>query len=466
MEIEIGLKIPIKKNFDIREFLEEREKRVLYQRELIKKWGTSIISMRANYPGEEKNEALPLNIVEIVRNEICDILKNKIVGIEKLNTLEGRSYIIGIDMPEMEIKKISIEVEENHLLGRCVDIDIFSSEGTPISRENLGYSKRKCYICGESAFVCGRSGKHSLIEIKENIRQRYEEYLVTQQRNENYSDGLADLALKSMILEVSTNPSFGLVSPMTKGAHDDMDFFMFIDSSFAIKPYLKEMAMCGFSSLPLKIIFQKIKNIGIETEKKMFEITKGVNTHKGMIFLLGIGISAVGKCLYEKKNNKEIKKIIIEMCSDILKDFEDINKKEKITNGEKLYLEYGVTGVRGEVFNGLEIVFEKGLKELEKLLLGGVNINSAMVQTLLYYMTFVEDTTILHRHKLKGLKAVQEETKEVYEIGGYLIKEGQTKIEELEKKYTKNRISPGGSADLLAITLFFYEVKQKYFNGV
>lgn len=451
--------------FDITQFLEEREKRVAYQTKLIEKWGTSIISMRANYPGENKNEFIPLKIIEILKKEIYSILKKEIIGIEELNTLEGRSYIMGINMSEIEIKKISIEIEEKHLLGRCVDIDIFSSKGVSVSRSDLGYQKRKCYICDEVAFVCGRSMKHSVEEVKKNIQKRYEEYLIVEEKNEKYSGELANLALKSMLLEVSASPSFGLVSPVTNGAHNDMDFFMFVESSFAIKPFLKEMAMSGFSPLSLENIFQKIKNIGVEAEKEMFKATNGVNTHKGMIFLLGIGIAAVGKKLYENKKNIEVKEIIIEMCKGVLEDFEEVKNKQKLTNGEKLYLEYGMLGARGEVFKGLEIVLGKGVEKLEKLLELGVGINSTMVQILLYYISIVDDTTILHRHKMIGLRSVQREAKEIYESGGYLTEKGQEKIKEMEKKYIEKKISPGGSADLLATTLFFYEVKHKYFNN-
>ena len=50
------------------------------------------------------------------------------------------------------------------------------------------------------------------------------------------------------------------------------------------------------------------------------------------------------------------------MTRDILKDFENIDISKKLTHGEKLYLENGFTGIRGEIKNGLNIIFNGSLE--------------------------------------------------------------------------------------------------------
>ncbi|MEG1364546.1 MAG: citrate lyase holo-[acyl-carrier protein] synthase, partial [Cetobacterium sp.] len=255
--------------FDLNKFLEDRETRAEKQYSLIEQFNTPLLSLRPNYPGENKNDFIAVDIVDIISKEIISILSDKIIYKEIIQSLEGKTYLFNIDIDSSELKKIAMEIEESHPLGRCVDIDIFNEESKLLSRTDFGFSKRKCFICDELAFVCGRSFTHSHEEIKLNIRNRYENYIKIKNKQEQYCDLLADFALKGIILEVSSSPSFGLVSPLTQGSHSDMNFFTFLNSSFAIKPFLKEMSLVGYSSLSIDTIFKKIRIIGISAEENM-----------------------------------------------------------------------------------------------------------------------------------------------------------------------------------------------------
>lgn len=446
--------------FNLDEFLDAREKRVEKQKELIAQYKSSLISMRCNYPGEEKNSFISNSIVEAIYKEIVDIFQNKILNVHKIESLEGKSYLLNIKMDSLELKKIVMEVEENHILGRCVDIDVFSEKGTPISRKYFGLEKRKCYICNEMAFVCSRKKTHTLKELEKEIEKKYSFYLKMSKKNEKISEILGDLALKAMILEVSAAPSFGLVSPLTSGSHKDMDYYTFLESSFTIKPYLKKMANFGYSSFPLELIFKKIRKVGIEAEKKMFLATKDINTHKGMIFLMGIAVTAAAKAHYENMGFQDISKIIVNMCSEIMEDFKDLKSKKSLTHGEKLYLEYGIKGIRGEVVGGLENIFSGGLDILEESLKKDSSINLAMIQTLIFFMKTLEDSTILHRHGVKILNEVKKDADFLLKKGGVYSENGLKEIMKMEKRYIELGISPGGSADSLAVTLFLYEIKK------
>ena len=97
---------------------------------------------------------------------------------------------------------------------------------------------------------------------------------------------IGDLALNSMIYEVATAPSFGLVSPLTQGSHDDMDFFTFLKSSFAIKEGFERMAEIAYSYLPLEKAFLQSRKIGIEMEINMFKATENVKYSQRYDFLI------------------------------------------------------------------------------------------------------------------------------------------------------------------------------------
>lgn len=450
--------------FDLNRFLELREERVELQKNLLNQFNYPLIAIRTNYPGENKLEPLAIKITDIASNEIKYLFKNKIIFEKILENLEGKIYLFIIKEKVEIIKKICVEFEENHILGRCLDIDVYSTDGSSLSRSMFGYPKRKCMICDDLAFVCGRSMKHSHQDIKDVILKKYIDYNDYLIKRDEIAKKIGDLALNSMIYEVATAPAFGLVSPLTQGSHSDMDFFTFLKSSFAIKDGFEEMAKISYSYLNLKDIFLLSRKIGLDMEKNMFKATENVNTHKGMIFLLGVVVVAVSKILYENKNFDDIQFLIKDMCKDILKDFENIKNKKELTHGEKLFIDYGFTGVRGEVKNGLEVVFNGSLKILEDSLKRNPDFNLAFVQTLIFLMGKVMDSTIVHRHSIQMLNRVKKEAEEFFKNGGIYEKTGLKTAIDIENAYIKEKISPGGSADLLAVTIFLYFFKNLFFN--
>ncbi len=445
--------------FNLEEFLLMREKRVEIQNSIINKFKKPILVLRANYPGEDKNNFIPKAIVETIKKEILEIFNTDILTTEHISSIEGPTYIFSIDCLGLELKRIAMSLEENHTLGRCVDIDIFDENGYAFSRTDLGGEKRKCLICNNMAFICGRTGAHSHRELQDIIQQKYEQNLKILEAQETLSNFLSNKALKSIVLEVSASPSFGLVSPLTQGAHKDMDFFTFLDSSFAMSPYLKDVSKAGYSPLPLDLIFKKIRYMGKISEEEMFQATKNVNTHKGMIFLMGISVAMSSKAKFENLKFENISNLISEMCKDILKDFENIKSKTTLTHGEKLFLNHGIVGVRGIVKKGLNIIFNEAIDIFESSILKEKNVNSAMIRTLIFLMSSLEDTTILHRHDIDILNSVKSEAMELHSNFQNTSLDISL-LKEIEKRYSEKRISPGGAADLLAVTIFLQSIKS------
>lgn len=286
---------------------------------------------------------------------------------------------------------------------------------------------------------------------------------------------ISSFALQGMLYEVACFPSPGLVSSISQGAHKDMDHYTFIDSSCSLIKYLMLCSERGFSNNSPKEILKECRSLGIDAEKRMFNKTEGVNTHKGMLFLMGISCIAVGKTIHDNKGFKDIQGIIKEMCYDIvekelyylkkyIKDYnsiEEMCKEMKLSYGEKLFLIHNTEGIRGEVARGLPTIFQFALdfyKDNEDL-----SKNDRLIQTLIGIMQYSEDSNILHRHSIETLKEMQEKAKYILSIGGMRTKEGKDAIEELDRDFSKRGISPGGSADLLAVTVFFNLV-EKYMN--
>ena len=109
---------------------------------------------------------------------------------------------------------------------------------------------------------------------------------------------VAQQATRSLLYEVSITPKPGLVDRIDSGAHTDMDFFTYLDSSVALTEYfrLAYLESRVHSHLPAPELFSHLRELGLQAEQQMYEATGGVNTHKGSIFTLGLLCGGLG-CL-------------------------------------------------------------------------------------------------------------------------------------------------------------------------
>ncbi|WP_234117436.1 triphosphoribosyl-dephospho-CoA synthase CitG [Clostridium hydrogenum] len=284
----------------------------------------------------------------------------------------------------------------------------------------------------------------------------------TDEHKEKIAFNIASFAIQAMMYEVSCFPSPGLVSPVSNGAHKDMDFYTFIDSTCALSSYFVKFVREGFKEVSCKQLFRNIREIGIEAEKDMFLKTKGVNTHKGMIFLMGIACAAAGKAVSDGRSFEAIRKIIVEMTAGIVKsELENIDLNKELSYGEKIYVDYKIKGIKGEVEEGMPIVFDFSLKFFDES--AELSINDRLVHTLIGIMQVCEDTNIIHRHSVEILREVQEKAKSIIKAGGMKSCEGREMIQNLNEEFIEKNISPGGSADILGVTVFM-DLIRKYIN--
>ena len=448
----------------ITEFLLDRDRRVLYQEHLLKEnKDKTLVTIRINYPGIEKSNYITDNIVNTIYNEILTYYGKFIVFEDKYKNKEGIVAHFLFDLDFVNVKKEMINVEEEHILGRCLDIDVYTLKNDKvigISRSDLFKKPRRCFICDLDAKICSRAQTHTIDEIKNYFEVVYKNFKDSQKKTDSLAYEVSQMALKAMISEVSTFPSFGLVSPISSGAHKDMDYYTFLNSAVAITPFLKKMFEVGYSYYSPEYIFDAIRDIGKECEEKMFEATNNINTHKGMIFLMGISMAAIGKALYENKEFYQIQDIIKSMVKNILDDFKELHKKEKLTHGERLYLEYGFTGIRGQVQDGLSVLFDN---IIDNYINSDLKENDLYTQILIELMARVEDSTVVYRHDISTLRKVQSDAKDLLNMGGRFTEEGRQKCHHLEDLYIKENISPGGCADLLAISILLIDVKKRLF---
>lgn len=372
--------------------------------------GFDCVTLKANIPGENKNIDDAHILVDIFNKEIQKKLNIK--G-ELVKGHDGPMYIYEVLKGSIQ-KESLVWIEENHKLGRYVDIDLYTKDGIA-SRGVM----RKCYLCDNPAFVCGREKKHP---IKSLLKKVHDDIIIF------LEDKLNEYINYAMEKELEISPKFGLVCKDNCGSHKDMNYALMNNAKESIVPYFKKMFECGLK-YDYDEILPRIREIGLKCEKKMFKATGGINAYKGLIFILGLAVSAIGYKL--KHFSDDLFDAISYISQDLVKDFEGEDK----TFGMIAYKKYHILGARGEAINGL--IHLRGMLDTNKL-----DSNEDILKGLIYLIGCVDDTVLLKRcgnlekyYQIKyRFKYLNFDYAEINRLNEYCI----------SKNY-----SFGGSADLL-----------------
>ena len=219
---------------------------------------------------------------------------------------------------------------------------------------------------------------------------------------------LADLAERALRMELDTPMKPGLVGPDSVGAHKDMDYGVMRKGIAAIRPFFPRMAL---AETP-----EELRQLGIDAEAAMLAATGGVNTHRGAIFALGLA-------LYRHP--------MAETAA-------------RLDNGASKRREAGIRGAMQMAKDGYKELFEDWLPYYRRIKAEEYGLQ----KTLLRIMATLDDTCVIHRVGYERAMAVKDEAKalaERFDMG---------KLKTMCSSYASEGISPGGAADMLALTIF------------
>lgn len=269
---------------------------------------------------------------------------------------------------------------------------------------------------------------------------------------------------QAILLEVSTHPKPGLVTRLSNGAHKDMSIFTFMMSSAVLSKAFNDLQDIGQAHRgTLAELFCKLRSYGVGAEAELLRVTKGVNTQRGILFAGGIVSAVSGYAMNMGLSRDALLPMIKEMAAGLVaRELKNLDHAA-MTAGEKLYYKYGITGIRGEVENGFPSVVNYGLPALEDAFDKGATINDALVHALISLMTVVEDSNVIWRTDYDTLLEVQRIAKNILSLGSVFTEKGRMAIAETERYFLQRRISPGGSADLLSVTIALYLLEHKEF---
>lgn len=272
---------------------------------------------------------------------------------------------------------------------------------------------------------------------------------------------IAAYAEKALFYEVSLSPKPGLVDRLTNGAHQDMDFYTFIDSIISLRPFFLRYLQKGFTHQgTLPQLFEQLRQIGIEAEAAMLKGTAGINTHKGANFSFAVLLGATGYYFQRQPilplcpaDIQVILQLAGEMTTDLIrKDFQQLASKKELTYGEKLYSDYGLTGIRGEAAAGYPTLDKLALPFLREK--SSESTELRLLRTLIYLMSEVEDGNLLHRGGYQMWQKVQTECKKIHQKN-LPRKKFLDELRYYDQLLIQRNLSPGGSADLLSLSIYF-----------
>ena len=134
----------------------------------------NLVTIRPNFPGSDKRNIYS-NFVSIIG--LAEILKY--VDVKEFYSSyseEGLIFYIQCSEDVVKLKEAAIIFERWFQIGRLLDIDIRNDKGQ-ISRTDLDFAKRKCFLCNERAHFCIRTKNHTFSEIEEFFRKEVIKYL-------------------------------------------------------------------------------------------------------------------------------------------------------------------------------------------------------------------------------------------------------------------------------------------------
>lgn len=447
------------KKISLEALLNAREKRALLQQQLLAKYQLPLLSVTLTAVGEVKKNPLLDYVFEKALEKLTALFaQHKWVPQKKVIRLleTGHEAFFVLPVDALVLKRAMITLEESSPLARLWDLDVWDAKGRQLGRADLDNAPRPCLICSDCAKNCTRSRKHHLDEILFAMQQRAQSHAFAEQ--------ISEKVYQALLQEARLSPKPGLVDALTNGAHQDMDLHTFEQSALALKPFFMDFVLKGIETAELAEtqVLSHIRPIGILAEQAMFQATDQINTHKGAIFSFGLICSAIGRLakLAHFTPNRGIFSVEA-ICSLSAKFVQGLTQELEyypdhfpLTAGVHLYRKYGLTGARGEAESGFQQI-QMLLPQLDEY--HQLNWEHRLLIALLHIMAKNPDTNVVHRGGLKALEFVQQSAIDLLEDQSLVL--DKSKLTQALTKFDSaciaQNLSPGGSADLLALSIFF-----------
>lgn len=263
---------------------------------------------------------------------------------------------------------------------------------------------------------------------------------------------LAQFAVCALIEEAELTPKPALVDRRGPGAHRDLDFSIMLRSAQSLYPTFAALARIAARREPSRMLREAAAAIGRDGERRMLEATGGANAHRGAIWIVGLLVAGAATIARPARAR--------EICAAAacLARIPDRWAARSDSNGAHACARFSVVGARGQAGRGFPHALRVGLPALHAARSRGIGETHARVDALLTIMASLDDTCLLHRGGRKALDVAQAGARDALRHGGSSTPTGRRALQRLDQALLACNASPGGSADLLAATIFLDRV--------
>jgi holo-ACP synthase len=148
----------------LEQLLAARDCRAAYQAAALARFERPLVSITVVMPGPVKDGPLPRHVLTEALREVHAMSSNlewPVLSREIRWSDTGPEAIYVVDAEPQLLKSATVELEDQHALGRLWDLDVIAPGQRMLSREQLGLPARRCLVCERPAAECGRARRHS-----------------------------------------------------------------------------------------------------------------------------------------------------------------------------------------------------------------------------------------------------------------------------------------------------------------
>jgi triphosphoribosyl-dephospho-CoA synthase len=260
-------------------------------------------------------------------------------------------------------------------------------------------------------------------------------------------------AVAALYDELALEPKPGLVSFSDSGSHDDMDARTFMRSLFSLRHYFPHIAMRGAAGAD----FAALERAGIAAEARMLVATNGINTHRGAIFCLGLLCASAGALLAQGRplQPEALRHTLMARWGA---DLARRPARAGTAHGATAARQHGLRNAGAEAALGFPVLFETTWPALRAAVQAGAPPAEARLQALFETMAVLEDTNLVHRGGLAGLRHAQQAARGFVQDGGARRPDAMAHARAIHGDFIARRLSPGGAADMLAAACWLQRV--------
>jgi triphosphoribosyl-dephospho-CoA synthase len=209
-----------------------------------------------------------------------------------------------------------------------------------------------------------------------------------------------------------------------------------------LQPYFDKLAIYAAQNAMPDV--ETVRHIGIEAERAMLNATGGVNTHRGALFSMGLTTLAAAWCMGHEGtvDQKRLQDLIIQVAAGFA--------PTAGTHGNDAVNAHRVMGALDLAKAGYPQLFSNWLPAYRGYLAD--DDETACHRLLLLIMSQLDDTNVIHRTDYEQAQQVKQEARAL--LDNY----STIGMETMNRNFIARNVSPGGSADMVALTFFIHSI--------